>query len=68
VAQRKAQLLARRPKTAKLVGDERLREYVQQRLAGEVCLPDGTAAVGPAPGVFRGRNKRHRQDARWVTA
>jgi IS30 family transposase len=68
VAQWKAELLARRPKTAKLVADERLREYVQQRLAGEVYLPNGTAAVGPVIGLFRGRNKPHRQDRRWATA
>ena len=34
VAQWKAELLARRPKTAKLAANARLREYVQQRLAG----------------------------------
>ncbi len=33
VAQWKAELVARRPKTAKLAADERLREYVQDRLA-----------------------------------
>jgi IS30 family transposase len=42
VAQWKADLMARRPKTAKLVADPRLRAYVQQRLSGEVCRPDGT--------------------------
>jgi IS30 family transposase len=68
VAQWKAELLAQRPKTAKLVGDERLREYVQQRLAGEVCLPNGTSVIGPATGPFKGRNKPHRQDRRWATA
>src|SRR3954468_20395809 len=47
VAQWKAELLARRPKTAKLAADERLREYVQKRLSGEVCLPDGTPVTGP---------------------
>jgi hypothetical protein len=44
VAQWKAELMARRPKTARLAADERLREYVQQRLAGEIRRPDGTAA------------------------
>ncbi len=48
VAQWKAELMARRPKTAKLVADDRLREYVQDRLAGLVRLPDGTAVSGPA--------------------
>src|SRR3954464_13108966 len=32
----KAELVARRPKTAKLAADPRLREYVQDRLAGNV--------------------------------
>ena len=68
VAQWKAELLARRPKTAKLVADDRLREYVQQRLSGEVCLADGTPATGPATGPWKGRNKPHRQDRRWVSA
>src|SRR4051812_31231540 len=35
VAQWKAQQAAKRPKTAKLVRNDRLREYVQDRLAGE---------------------------------
>jgi IS30 family transposase len=68
VAQWKAELVARRPKTAKLVADERLREYVQQRLAGEVCLPDGTPVTGPPTGPWKGRNKPRRQDRRWVSS
>ena len=36
VAQWKAELVARRPKTAKLVANERLRDYVQERLSGQV--------------------------------
>lgn len=67
VAQWKAELLARRPKTAKLAADERLREYVQDRLAGKVCRPDGTA-VGPAVKTWKGRGKPHRQDRRWAKA
>lgn len=39
VAQWKAQQAAKRPKTAKLAGDDRLREYVQERLAGSVRPP-----------------------------
>jgi transposase, IS30 family len=68
VAQWKAELLARRPKTAKLVADARLREYVRQRLAGEVRRADGTPATGPATAPFTGRNKPRRQDRRWVSA
>jgi IS30 family transposase len=67
VAQWKAELVARRPKTAKLVANQRLREYVQQRLSGEVCLTDGTPVTGPAA-PFKGRNKPHRQDRRWAFA
>ena len=35
------------PKTAKLVTDDRLREYVQERLSGEVRRLDGTPVSGP---------------------
>jgi transposase len=42
VAQWKAQQAAKRPKTAKLVNNDRLREYVQERLDGSVRRPDGT--------------------------
>ena len=67
VAQWKAELLARRPKTAKLAANEDLREYVQQRLAGEVRRPDGIA-VGPPTPAFKGRGKPRRHDRRWATA
>ncbi len=36
VAQWKAELIARRPKTAKLAVNEPLREYVQERLSGRI--------------------------------
>jgi IS30 family transposase len=68
VAQWKAELMARRPKAAKLAGDDRLREYVQERLCGQVRLPDGTAVPGPATTPWKGRNKPRRQDRRWATA
>jgi IS30 family transposase len=68
VAQWKAQQAAKRPKTAKLVDNERLREYVQQRLAGSVRRPDGTIVTGPQTPVWKGLNKPHRQDRRWSTA
>jgi IS30 family transposase len=67
VAQWKAELLARRPKTAKLAANEDLREYVQRRLAGEVRRPDGIVAGPPTP-AFKGRGKPRRQDRRWATA
>jgi transposase-like protein len=68
VAQWKAELMACRPKTAKLVADERLREYVQDRLSGQIRRPDGTAVPGPATGAWKGRNKPRRQDRRWASA
>lgn len=68
VAQWKAQQAAKRPKTAKLVENPRLREYVQDRLAGNIRRPDGTIVPGPKPPPWKGLNKPHRQDRRWSTA
>jgi IS30 family transposase len=68
VAQWKAELMARRANTAKLVANDRLREYVQQRLAGEVRRPDGTPVPGPETAPWKGRNKPRRQDRQWATA
>lgn len=68
VAQWKAQQAAKRPKSAKLVGNERLRQYVQDRLAGTVRAPDGTIVPGPRPPTWKGLNKPHRADRRWSTA
>ncbi|WP_344771678.1 IS30 family transposase, partial [Nocardioides daeguensis] len=68
VAQWKAQQAAKRPKAAKLVENPRLREYVQDRLAGNVRRPDGTIVPGPKPPPWKGLNKPHRQDRRWSTA
>jgi IS30 family transposase len=67
VAQWKADLVARRPKTAKLVENERLRAYVQDRLAGAVRTPRGMSVCGPVTPEWKGRNKPHRADRRWVT-
>jgi IS30 family transposase len=61
-------LFARRPKTAKLVTNPRLRDYVQQRLAGQITRPDGAPVIGPRTGAWTGRNKPHRGDRRWVQA
>lgn len=68
VAQWKAELLARRPKAAKLVTNDPLREYVQERLSGQVHRPDGTPVAGPEAAPWKGRNKPRRQDRRWATA
>ncbi|MET7552546.1 IS30 family transposase [Streptomyces sp. NPDC005479] len=68
VAQWKAQQAAKRPKRAKLLGNDRLREYVQERLSGNVHRPDGTVVAGPRTPPWKGLNKPHRQDRRWATA
>jgi IS30 family transposase len=68
VAQWKAQQAAKRPKTAKLVESDRLRDYVQERLDGSIRRPDGTTITGPATPAWKGLNKPHRQDRRWATA
>lgn len=44
VAQRKADLVAQRPKTAKLAANDRLRDYVQERLSGQ--QPPGRDGTG----------------------
>ena len=68
VAQWKAQQAAKRPKTAKLVTNDRLREYVQERLSGNVRRLDGTIVAGPQTPAWKGLNKPHRQDRRWSLA
>lgn len=67
VAQWKAERAARRPKTAKLAGNHRLRRYVQDRLAGAVTAADGTPVPGPTV-PWKGRRHGQRQDRRWATA
>lgn len=53
VAHWKAELVARRPKTAKLVANPRLHAYVQERLSGQIRRPDGTPVPGPSTGPGR---------------
>jgi IS30 family transposase len=65
VAQWHAERRARRPKVAKLVANERLCAYVQERLSGVVRGGSGRA-VGPRGPKWSGRNKPHRGDRRWV--
>jgi IS30 family transposase len=67
IAQWHAERRARRPKVAKLAANECLRAYVQDRLSGVVHTADGEV-VGPAGPEWKGRNKPHRGDRRWVTA
>ena len=64
IAQWHAERRAHRPKIAKLAANERLREYVQDRLAGGVHV-DGRV-VGPPGPKWNGKNKPHRGDRRWV--
>jgi len=68
VAQWKAELVAQRPKTSKLVANPLLRGYVQDRLAGSISRGDGTPVAGPREAPWRGRNKPHRGDRRWARA
>jgi IS30 family transposase len=64
-AQWHADRRAERPKVAKLAANQRLRSYVQQRLAGEITRPDGMAVRGPAVGWI-GRRHGRRKDRRWA--
>lgn len=67
IAQWKAELQARRPKVAKLVSNDRLHEYVQERLAGDIARPDGEPIPGPEVRFF-GRRHGRRVDRRWAKA
>ena len=66
-AQWQADQRAKRPKVAKLVGNEVLRDYVQQRLAGLIARPDGTHIAGPQVAWKPGRQPR-RVQRRWALA
>src|SRR3954465_11386337 len=66
-AQWPADRSARRPKPAKLARNAALQRYVQDRLAGHVVTPNGTAVPGP-PGMWKGRRHGPRHDRRWATA
>jgi IS30 family transposase len=68
VAQWKAEIAAKRPKPAKLVSNPALRDYVEERLSGRICRPDGVEVRGPTPPRFTGNNKPHRKDRAWVRA
>ena len=58
---------AQRPKAAKLAANERLRNYVQDRLAGTICTPDGKPVPGPET-RWIGRRHGRRQDRRWASS
>src|SRR5208282_3402892 len=66
-AQWHADRRAKRPKVAKLAANEKLRDYVQDRLSGLISRPDGTEVPGPTV-RFIGRRHGRRKDRRWAKA
>ena len=68
IAQWHAERRARRPKAAKLVANERLREYVQDRLAGVIRAPDGSGRCPARRPAWNGPQQAAPQDRRWATA
>jgi IS30 family transposase len=66
-AQWHADRRARRPKPAKLAANERLRRYVQERLAGTITVPDGAGVAGPVV-AWIGRRHGRRKDRRWASS
>jgi IS30 family transposase len=64
-AQWHADRRARRPKVAKLAANDRLRDYVQERLAGQIERHDGERVAGPTV-RFIGRRHGRRADRRWA--
>jgi len=64
-AQWHAERRARRPKVSKLAANDRLRDYVQERLAGQIARPDGARVAGPDV-PFIGRRHGRRADRRWA--
>jgi IS30 family transposase len=67
VAQWKAERAARRPKVSKLAANDRLHEYVAERLAGVIARADGRPVPGPRT-RWIGRRHGRRQDRRWARA
>jgi IS30 family transposase len=65
-AQWHAERKSKRPKVAKLAANTRLRQYVQERLAGTIAVGNG-ATVGPGVN-WNGRRHGRRQDRRWATS
>jgi IS30 family transposase len=67
VAQWKAQQAAKRPKSAKLVTNPKLRDYIEQRLSGAVRDAEGRPVPGPNV-PWAGRRQGRRRDRRWGSA
>jgi IS30 family transposase len=66
VAQWKAERAAERPKASRLAENERLKNYVQSRLAGAVTDSRGRPIAGPDV-PWKGRRQGRRADRRWGT-
>ncbi|MBX3656149.1 MAG: IS30 family transposase [Ramlibacter sp.] len=66
-AQWHADRSARRPKPAKLQTNTKLREYVQDRLAGNIATSGGRTIAGPQVS-WKGRRHGRRQSRRWARA
>ncbi len=66
VAQWKAETADVSPKVSKLAANDRLREYVQDRMSAGAA-PDGTPILGPEV-RWIGRRHGRRRDRRWATA
>src|SRR5947207_11684271 len=66
-AQWHADRRGRRPKVAKLVANDALRVYVQERLAGVIANARGAPVAGPTV-RWIGRRHGRRQDRRWAKA
>ena len=64
VAQWKAERAAQRPKVAKLARNDKLRAYVQERLAGTLRDMRGKQLPGPQV-LWNGRRHGRRADRRW---
>ena len=64
-AQWHAERRGSRPKVSKLAANDRLRDYVQDRLAGQIARPDGELVPGPTV-RFIGRCHGRRADRRWA--
>lgn len=52
----------------KHVMNPQLRDYVQDRLAGQLQHEDGTMIAGPTTPAWKGLNKPHRGDRKWSLA
>ena len=66
-AQWHADRRAWRPKAAKLATNDKLRQYVQDRLGGVIARPDGKLVPGPQV-RWLGRRHGPRRDRRWATS